>query len=79
VPLRASHRRPRFEVHILPRTAEMVAVEEQLRFSLAAFVGGAWLVVSLAHVSSYLRHHFAVDEGEVRIRRYRAGSFLLYF
>jgi hypothetical protein len=30
-------------------------------------------------VSSHLRHHFTVGEGEVWIRRYRAGSFLLSF
>jgi hypothetical protein len=30
-------------------------------------------------VSSYLRHHFTVDDREVRIRHYRAGSFMLCF
>jgi hypothetical protein len=30
-------------------------------------------------VSSYLPHHFVIDDGEVRIRRYIASSFMLCF
>jgi hypothetical protein len=38
-PLGTSQCRPRFEERILPRTAEMDAAEEQLRFSLVALLG----------------------------------------
>jgi hypothetical protein len=66
-------------VCILLRTTEMDVGEEQLSFSMVAFVGGARLVALLAQVSSYLHHHFAIDDGDVRIHCYRAGSFLLCF
>jgi hypothetical protein len=68
-----------FEVHILPRTTEMDAMEEQLQYSLVAFVGGSRPVASPEQVASHLLCHFDVGAEEVRVHRYRVSSFLLCF
>jgi hypothetical protein len=54
-------------------------VEEQLRYSLVAFVGGSWLVASPAQVMSHLLRHWNMSADEVQVPLYRAGSFHLYF
>jgi hypothetical protein len=79
VPPSASRRQPRLEVRILPRTAKMDIVEEQLRKSLVAFIGGSRLVASPAQVALHLLHHFEVSADEVQVHLYRTGFFLLCF
>jgi hypothetical protein len=65
-----------FEVCILLHTTEMDATEQQLRYSLVAFVGGSRLVASPVQVT--LRH-FDMTADEVRAHHYRNGTFLICF
>jgi hypothetical protein len=78
-PLGALHRRPTFEMRVIPQTAAMTAAEDELSRALVAYVGGSRPSISPELVSSYLLRHHGVMADKVRIRRYKVGSFILSF
>jgi hypothetical protein len=77
--LGALHRRPWFEMRVIPRSLATNATEEALSSSLVALVGGTRPVVSPDQVAAFLSHHHGVAVGEALIHRYKAGSFLISF
>jgi hypothetical protein len=77
--LGALHRRPWFEMRVIPRSLATNATEEALSSSLVALVGGTRPVVSPDQVVAFLSHHHGVAVGEALIHRYKAGSFLISF
>jgi hypothetical protein len=55
---------------VIPRTAAMTAVENELRSALVTYVGGARLTTSSDQVADYLLQHHDVTIADARIHCY---------
>jgi hypothetical protein len=78
-PLGALQIRLCFEMHVLPRTAAIDAVEAGLAAALVTMVGGSRLAVSPAQVYSYLNYFFNITAHEVQVHHAHPYDLLLIF
>lgn len=72
-------RRPFVELVVVPRSAELQAVEDALSLALVALVGGTRPLVSPAMVRSYLCNHFGITDDDVSVLRHAPQDFIVRF
>jgi hypothetical protein len=79
VPLGAPSHRPKFELHIVPRTPAIDVVEATPANALVSMVGGLRPFVSVAHILLHLSQHYQVAKNEVQVLEFHPFDFLLIF
>lgn len=75
----SDHRRTRTPFMVVPRSAAIQAVEDELGPALVAIVGGTRPQVSVSMVYDYLLTRFDITADEVEVRRHHPEEFVARF
>lgn len=77
----APERRPRqsLELVVVPRSPELEAAEQDLRFALVAVVTGTRPFVSPDMVRAHLSTYFGIQEGSASVMRHEPVDFIVRF